>query len=166
MITKLLFKVGIKVGIVIGVLLGVPYFIMGKGELPDFLTGIFQKAEEKVNLPQNISSVTTDTEVTVYQWVDENGIKQFGNAPPPGAVNVKTINLKPNTNIMKAFKAPEEEEEPEEGPKVTTLLESSPYSVDGVKGVVDDAKGVQDTLDKRMEEQQKLLDSLTGSGKH
>ncbi len=161
MITRLLFKVSI----IVGVLVAVPYFIMGKGEMPDFLSGLFKTEKKAVKLPENVSSVTTDEEVTVYQWVDEQGIKQFGNTPPPGAVNVQTINLKPNTNIMKAVKVPEEEEEPEQGPKITNIVKN-PYSPDGIKGAIDDAKGVQDTLDKRMEEQQKLLDSLLGPGKH
>ena len=161
MIAKLLFKVSL----IVGVLVAVPYVMMGKGEMPDFLTGFFDKKPETVKLPENLSSVTTDSKVTVYQWVDEKGIKQFSSTPPPGQANVDTIKLSPNTNVVKAINVPEEEEKPKQGPQVTNILKS-PYSVDGVKGMMEDSKGVQETMNKRMEEQQKLLDSLTGQGKH
>ena len=157
MIKKLL----IKVSIIVGILVAAPYYFYGGGKMPGFLQNFeWGGAEsEKPKLPENISNAVTDKAVTVYKWVDENGVQHFGNTPPPGVV-AEAKHLKPNQNIMQAIKIPEEEEEEEaSGPKVTNIIKN-PYSKEGVEELIDDAKGVQDMLNKRLEDQQKMMDGI------
>ena len=158
---KMIKKLLIKVGIIVGILVAVPYYFYGGGRMPDFLQdfGWGGAESEKPRLPENISNVVTDKAVTVYKWVDENGIQHFGSTPPVGVV-AETKHLKPNQNIMQAIKIPEkEEEEKTSGPKVTNILKN-PYSKKNVEELIDNAKGVQDMLDKRFEDQQKMLDEM------
>lgn len=158
---KLIFKVFFKFGIIIGVLMAVPYYFYGGAEMPDFIKNLgFGSGEPSSKLPENISNVVTDKEVTVYQWVDENGVKHFGGTPPVGIV-AEEKQLRPDQNIIQALKIPEEEEQEEKasGPKVTNILKKA-YTKEGVENLIDDAKGVQDMLDKRFEEQQKVMDQI------
>ena len=61
-----------------------------------------------------------------------------------------------NSNVVKAVAVAKEEEV-----KPAVREQSpSPYSVKGMKKVVQDAKGVEDMLLKRDEEQQKILNDL------
>ena len=157
MIKKLL----IKVGIIVGILVAAPYYYYGDGKMPDFVQdfGWGGAESEEPKLPENISNAVTDKEVTVYKWVDEKGIQHFGGTPPPGVV-AEVKHLKPDQNIMQAIKIPEEEEEEKaSGPKVTNVIKN-PYSKEGVKEIIDDAKGVQEMLDKRFEDQQKMMDEI------
>lgn len=160
MIKKLIFKVAFKFGIIIGLLIAVPYYFYGGGGMPDFVKNLgFGGGEPKPKLPENMTNVVTDKAVTVYQWVDEHGVKQFGSTPPPGVI-AEEKHLRPDQNVIQALKIPEEEEEEKTtGPKVTSILKN-PYSKESVEELIDDAKGVQEMLDKRLEEQQKMIDQI------
>jgi len=105
-----------------------------------------------------IGSAVTDQAVTVYEWVDEKGRKHFSSAAPTGQ-NVKTLYLRPDTNLIQAVKPPVEALTPR--PKVTSIggKMQSPYSPGGAKKLIDDAKNVQEMLNQRFEQQQKLINS-------
>ena len=74
---------------------------------------------DKPTLPENITSVVTDQEVTYYRWIDENGQTHFSNTPPTG-LPAEQHTLRPDTNIVQAVKVPEQEEE-SDGPSIFTL---------------------------------------------
>ena len=103
-----------------------------------------------------LSSVITDEKVHVYKWRDQNGVMQFSNEPPPLSVDAEQIVLDPNSNVIQAVKVAEKEEVA----PVVKAESASPYSVNGMKKVVDDAKGVEQVLQKRHEEQQKVIENL------
>ena len=111
----------------------------------DYINGIFSKsAKPKIELNKDVvyAPVTTDEKVKVLKWKDENGVWQFGNAPPPGTRGVETITLQPNVNIMQPIDLPEEQEQQNSRSGVVRLGDkrgSSKYSNDKEK---DDSVGM------------------------
>lgn len=176
---KLLFKVIFKFGLTIGVLLAVPYFMMG-GQLPswaaNWLPSSLGGGAGSVSAPKNISDATTDEKVTYYRWVDEQGQVHFSSQAPTGQ-NVEKKTLLPNTNIVKATKIPQPEEDSPEGGRVLSLTKKggqggeggsgsgddepfNPYSPDGVKKMIDNAQQAA----QMMENRNKQLGKVTGAG--
>lgn len=156
---KMLF---IKLIIVVGILLAVPYYMMGGAGLPDFLQQMMPGQKPKqAAVPENISNVVTDKDVTVYKWVDEQGHVNFSSVPPVG-LEAEVKQLKPDMNILPAMKLPEKEEEKEQGSRVTRVGEGlqNPYSKEGVEKLVDDAKNVGDMLNNRFEAQKEVIDGV------
>ena len=122
--------------------------------LSDLGSSEFMKLKSKA--PSNLSSAVTDEKVQVYKWRDENGVMQFSNTPPLKESNAEQILLDPNSNIIQAVKVPEKEEP---GP-VVKKKSSNPYSVSGMKKVVDDARDVEKLLQQRQEQQQEALNNI------
>ena len=147
--------------VTLGILSVMPMIYMGNFDPMAFFdsslsNGVSEFKNLKAKAPKNLSNVVTDKKVQVYKWRDENGIMQFSNTPPPTVGDAEKIELNPNKNIVQAVKIPEKEE-----PKEVAKTESpSPYSVKGMKKVMNDAKGVEQLLQKRHEEQQKMMNNL------
>lgn len=108
--------------------------------------------------PQNIEAVVTDKEVEVYKWIDDNGIMQFSSLPPHEGIEAEIMLLSPNTNVMDATKVPEKEPEHASKPKVFSV--GSPYSPEGMKNIVDDSAELQETLNQRQVDQDKMMQDL------
>jgi hypothetical protein len=147
--------------VILGILSVMPMIYMGKFNPMAFFdssisNGVSEFKNIKAKVPESLSSVVTDKKVQVYKWRDENGIMQFSNTPPPTGGDAEQIELNPNKNIVQAVKIPEKEETEE----VAKTESPSPYSVKGMKKVMNDAKGVESLLDKRHEEQQKMMNDL------
>lgn len=147
--------------VTLGILSVTPMIYMGKFDPMSFLSSGLDSggsgfAKLKAKAPKNLSSVVTDEKVQVYKWRDENGVMQFSNTPPPTVSNAEKIVLDPNSNLVQAVKVPEKEQ-PEE---VAQMKTPNPYSVKGMKKVMDDAKGVEGLLQQRHEDQQKMLNNL------
>ena len=81
---------------------------------------------------------------------------QFSNSPPPSVTNAESVIVNPNNNLVTAIKIPEKEEPA----KVAKTESPNPYSVKGMKKVMNDAKGVEALLQKRHEDQQKMMNDL------
>ncbi|MBE9568578.1 MAG: DUF4124 domain-containing protein [Proteobacteria bacterium] len=148
--------------VILGILSVTPMIYMGKFDPMAFVSagmGNGASALEQLNAkaPKNISSVVTDKKVQVYKWRDEHGVMQFSNTPPPTVSNAERIELNPNHNVIQAVKVPEKKEEPKE---VAAAETPNPYSVRGMKKVMDDARGVEQLLQQRHDDQQKMLDGL------
>ena len=144
--------------IILGVIAVLPMTYTGKFDPLAFITDFSNESSgfTKSKAPENISNVVTDEKVQVYKWRDENGVMQFSNTPPPTATKAEQVMLDPNSNLLQAIKIPEKEE-----PKQVVQIESpNPYSVKGMKKVMDDARGVEEMLLKRHEEQQKMMNNL------
>jgi len=135
---------------------------MGKFNPMDFFssglngaTSTFEKLKHKA--PENLTSVVTDEKVQVYKWRDENGVMQFSNTPPPTDRNAQQIELNPNSNVVSAVKVPVKEESPvspDDGGQ------PGPYSVKGMKKVMDDAKGIEQMLQQSHEQRTEVLNNL------
>jgi len=142
--------------IILGVLSVMPMIYMGKFDPMSFIDDVSDFKNIKAKVPKNLTSVVTDKKVEVYKWRDKNGVMQFSNTPPPDGGNAEQVLLDPNKNLVTAVKVPVKEESEE---KLKTES-PGPYSVKGMKKAMNDAKGVEELLQKRHEEQQKMLNDL------
>ena len=134
-------------------------YMMGGQQLIDFM----DKVPVKEKGVEGIGNAVTDEDVTVYQWVDEKGVKHYSNTKPV-ANNVEELKMSANANVIKAVKVPEEEAPPGGG-SVTSVLKS-PYSPGGAKAMMDDTTKLKNTLNQRMQQQQEMLEQISGnSGK-
>ncbi len=138
-----------------------PLIYMGKfNPLEFFDTSMSKGASEfkqlKAKAPKSLSSVVSDKKVQVYKWRDKHGVMQFSNTPPPTDKSAEQVTLDPNKNVIDAVKIP-----PKEEPKAVAQTQApSPYSVKGMKKVMNDAKGVEEMLKKRDEDQRKAMDGI------
>ena len=145
--------------VTLGILSVMPMIYMGKFDpLSFFDSGLSTGASEfeklKAKAPKNMSSVVTDEKVQIYKWRDKNGVMQFSSTPPATGGDAEQVVLDPNSNLMQAVKVPEKEAVVEEAES------PNPYTVDGMKKVMDDAKGVEEMLQQRFDGQQKRLKDL------
>jgi hypothetical protein len=116
----------------------------------------------KAKTPQGLAgvvsaSVVSDEKVKVYKWRDKNGVMQFSNTPPVDGGSAEQIEVNANRNVVDAVKIPPPEKSEE---KVADTAAPSPYSVNGMKKVMNDAKGVEQLLQQRHEDQQKTLNNM------
>jgi len=140
------------------ILLLLVYGYMMKGDkILNFMNNL---PEEKAKGVGDISNAVTDEDVTVYQWVDEKGIKHFSNNRPEGRT-VDELRMSPKANVIQAIKSPEEKAKPKKAGQVTSISKS-PYAPGGGKKLMDKTKGLKDTLDQRGQSQQDLLDQIMG----
>jgi hypothetical protein len=111
----------------------------------------------KAKAPRNLTSVVTDEKVQVYKWRDNNGVMQFSSTPPPGVSNVSQVELNPNSNVVEAVKVPVKEES---AAAPAELAQPGPYSVKGMKKVMEDARDVEQMLQQSHEQRSKALNNL------
>jgi len=143
------------------VLTVVPLIMMGKFDpMAFFDKGASEFNSLKAKAPKNLSSVVTDEKVQVYKWRDEHGVMQFSNVPPATDGNVEQVVLDPNSNLMQAVKVPEQAPEKEAAQDAGQTNSLNPYSVKGVKKVMEDVRGVEELLKQRQGQQQDALDNL------
>ncbi len=148
--------------VILAVLSVMPMIYMGKfdpvASIDSILgssTSEFEKLKAKA--PKNLTSVVSDKKVQVYKWRDERGVMQFSNTPPADGGQAERVELNPNKNIVDAVKVPVQDDTKKEVAKVES---PSPYSPKGMKKVMDDASGVEQLLNQRHDDQQKMLDNL------
>jgi hypothetical protein len=147
--------------VTLGILSVIPMIYMGKFDPQAFFgSGLDSSLSDlqklKAKAPKSFSNAVTDEKVQVYKWRDENGVMQFSNTPPTSGAVAEQVVLKPNSNIVQAVKIPEKEAVAEE----VNSSAPNPYSFQGMKKVMDDAKGVEQLLQNRHEQQQKMLNDI------
>jgi len=139
-----------------------PLVMMGKFDPMAFFDSSLSKGASEFNrlkaqAPKNLTSVVSDKKVQVYKWRDEHGVMQFSNVPPPSGDGAERVVLDPDSNLVQAVKVPEKKEVQ----KTAVQAERpNPYSIKGMKKVMDDAKGIEGLLQKRQAQQQQALDGL------
>lgn len=149
--------------ITLGVLAVMPMIYMGKFEpMAFFSSGVQDSVSEfnklKANATNGFAGVVGNEKVQIYKWRDKNGVMQFSHVPPASGGFSEKVELNPNTNIVQAVKVPQvEKEQPNE---VAQIEKPNPYSIKSAKKVLQDAKGIEAMLQKRHEEQQKMLGDL------
>ena len=146
--------------IILGILSVTPMIYMGKFDPLTLISNFSFSGLDSIETKSlnKLKKVVTDEKVQVYRWRDENGVMQFSNTPPATEPHAEQIVLDTNSNVMQAVKVPVKEvkeEKPEPAVKAP-----SPYSAKGMKKVMDDARGVEEMLQKRHEEQQKMLNNI------
>jgi hypothetical protein len=115
--------------------------------------------ELRAKAPKNITNVKTDKDVTVYKWRDANGVMQFSHAPPPDGGQAEAVNLRSDTNIVKAIKVPEAEEEASRSrPRVMST--GNPYTPGGMKDLVEQTSAMTEKLNQQAAEREKMMQDL------
>jgi hypothetical protein len=133
--------------------------------LAGFGLGGFSGADEHAKAPKNITSVTTDEKVQVYKWRDQYGVMQFTNTPPSQAQEFEIIELKPNTNIVKAVEVVEEEPDQKPGGPAV-MMTGSPSTPGGMKDLLETTSSLAaDMNQKQLEQQQQLMQQIMGTKK-
>lgn len=148
--------------IILIIMIAVPLLYFGEGDFlqkiglgdggGNLLEDLGVKAAEKRQ------SLLTEKEVEVYKWVDEHGVTQFSNSPPPEGVEPETIVLSRDTNVIGAITIPEKE--PEVASKRQVYNVGSPYSPGGAKKIIDTASDLQETVNQRKAEQDAAMKSM------
>ncbi len=156
-----IFKLLLKAGITLGVMfIGYKYILTGGDggfQIPG-ISDMVGKAPEGIS---EIGNAVIEKDVTVYQWVDDKGITHYGSTPPVGQGAYKKKEIRANTNLLNAYKAPEKEEQ-ETTQKSRVSRIGNPYSPEGVKDLMGNAKDTSQQMNDRAEEQQKMLDEIMG----
>lgn len=153
------FKLLLKAGITLGVMfIGYKYILTGGGgsfQIPG-MSNVTEQAQKGVT---ELGNALPEKDVTVYQWVDDKGVTHFGGTPPTGQGTYDKKEIRANTNLLNAYKSPAvEDKKPGQRPRVSKV--GNLYSPEGVKNLMDDAKGASDQINDRAAEQQKMLDDL------
>ena len=145
---------------ILGVISALPMIYMGElsplSFIRDMNTGPSEIEHLQAKAPKNLTNVVTDEKVQLYKWRDANGVMQFSNTPPPGTVNAEQVVLNPNNNVVQATSIPE----PVNQDPANQTETPNPYTIKGMKKVMDDARGVEELLRNRHEQQQKMLNNL------
>ncbi len=148
--------------IVLIVMVTLPMIFLGDGDVASKLgfADFWKKGSGPSNLPANVKAAVTDRKVDVYTWVDKNGVKQFSGIPPADGRASEKIVLKPDTNIISAFKVPEEKEEEKKVSRGKVISLGNPYTPDGMKDLVDNSKDINGSMGDRQAEQEKMMQEL------
>lgn len=101
----------------------------------------------------------------VYKWQDQGGQWHYTQIRPPAdARAVESMDLDPMQNVIAGFEPPQTGDEPAADepteraePEPEETIAENPYSPETIKKLFEDAKGLQETLGKRYETQEKLL---------
>ncbi|MBL4711404.1 MAG: DUF4124 domain-containing protein [Gammaproteobacteria bacterium] len=147
--------------VILGFISVMPMIYMGKfnpveffdSGLKDGISG-FNKLKSKA--PNSLANVVGDEKVQIYKWRDQYGVMQFSNTPPLTGGGAEKVELNTNENVVQAVKVLEKKA-PEEMAKNET---PNPYSIKGTKKVLQDAKNVEAMLQKRHDNQMKLLEGM------
>lgn len=92
-----------------------------------------------------------------YKWVDDDGLMQYTQVPPPEHIQAEVISLDPNMNVIQGVKP--RVETPRKDRQIGKT-EGSVYNPGNMKQLMDDAKNVQKVLDDRAAQQKTAIDGL------
>lgn len=148
MLISMLFTLGI-------ILFASQYMLKNMGGIPGFIS---TPAGDATGGIKDLGNAVLDKDVTVYQWTDSAGVTHYGGTPPTGQGQYEKKMIHSNTNVMQAHKIAKDEEEPVQKSRVARI--GSVYSPEGVKDLMDDAKGLQDQMNQRTADQEKLLNDI------
>ena len=174
---KLMFKLMI---VILVLLVASPFMLPGKNgqrlfslsdlKMPDFSSLFGSRKSNIMVIPENSTPEKEMTQqkklTTVHKWIDEYGVWQFSDQNNSGG-DGEVLKINPDINVVKAMEVAKPEEENEENSTQDDAESSLPgislttVPVDKIPKLINDTKNLKSTLDKRYEEQQTLLDSLT-----
>lgn len=149
---KLAFKLFAMLAIMLGVSNYMMYIMTGK--LP-FSADSFSVPSLPDSLPSTIGSSILSKKQQAYKWTDENGVVHYSSEAPSDAAQATIIEVDPNTNMVQGLRSAAEPDteatEPKQEPHAS-LPQGNIYNPDTIKKLIDDAKNVQETLNKRNED--------------
>ncbi len=152
--------------IVLGLMVAVPMFVMNDDELMSDLFGAGGGGDGKESIaslkkkaPKNISNVSVKEEVQMYKWVDEYGVVQFSQTPPPDGGASQEMTLKPELNTMVAPYMPAQ---PQEEQKSAGFTPGNPYSPKKMKEMLQQTKDLKEQLNSQMQERDDAVQQMMG----
>jgi len=110
------------------------------------------------------SQEVVSTPVTTYKWRDSEGNWHISDTPPNNIV-YEMVTVDPNTNVIQALKSPPVVEKHTalpaiEEPTQPTYSPAMAYNPEKVSEVMDSARNVENLLQQRKEQQDKLLQAI------
>ncbi|VAW60416.1 hypothetical protein MNBD_GAMMA08-612 [hydrothermal vent metagenome] len=156
---KLLLKAGITLGVMF---IGYKYILTGGSGLS--IPGIGDMLDKAPGGIKELGNAVVQKDVTVYQWVDENGVTHYGGSQPVGRGDYTKKEIHANTNVMNAVKPRETVEEKASGRSRVSRI-GSIYTPGGIKDTIDGTKDVTQQAEDRMADQEKMLQDIMGGGK-
>jgi hypothetical protein len=123
--------------------------------MPDFLSLDLPGLAGRISSSDDESPTGKDV---IYKWTDANGNLQFSNNGPPEGVEYTLKGYDPNLNVIQAVEtratSPEAVLEFESKKKVTSAKDiGSPYSIEKIEKLFEDANNIENLLNQRMEHQ-------------
>lgn len=145
---------------------GKPLMSFSDIKLPEFsLSGLFGNnvpGIEDLKDLTNISGSTSGNSL-VYKWTDSEGNLQFSSSPPAEGIAYTVKGYDPNQNVIQAVSVEPEveavvEEPATEEKKAGASKIGSPYSVEKIEKLFEDAEGLEKLLNDRVKKQEALID--------
>lgn len=130
-------------------------------ELPDFSLPSLPKAPKVDSITDSTGLI--DGQDTIYQWRDSEGYIQFTSELPPPGIEYQVRHFDPDANVIKSVKMPSRD-----APALNTGGDSektaeadeqdvNPYSEDGIKKLIEDARNVEKLLNQRFQSQESAI---------
>lgn len=148
-----------------GVVSYLSYLSSGKFVMP--FASFFQKSKLNSAIDKAKSTIGSQKSQTIFKWQDDYGQWHYGQQAPKEKQNVEKLTIRPNQNVMDALKQADSPEQSKEKlpEKTATTTEAksttvSPYSPEQIKNVINESKNLQKLLDKRFENQNKILKEI------
>jgi hypothetical protein len=135
--------------------LNFPSVSMPELSMPDFLSLDLPGSAGRIGNSDDESLTGKDV---IYKWTDANGNLQFSNNRPPEGVVYTLKGYDPNLNVIQAVETPatmlETVSEFESKKKITSAKDiGSPYSIEKIEKLFEDANNIENLLNQRMEHQ-------------
>ena len=123
--------------------------------MPDFLSSGLPGLPGRISSSDDESLTGNDV---IYKWTDADGNLQFSNNRPPEGVVYTLKGYDSNLNVIQAVEtratSPEAVPEFESKKKVTSVNNiGSPYSVERIEKLFEDANNIENLLNQRMDNQ-------------
>ena len=147
---KMIFKMVVMLAVVVGVSNYALYIMTGK---TPFSANDLKMPD--ISAP-NVDSLVNGGKTTAYKWTDENGVVHYSSEPPPEQQQVEVLEVDPNVNLVQGVQKKEEVPGPGSQPALD-LPGGNVYSPKNVQKLIQDAKDVQQKLNERYQEQEKIV---------
>ena len=152
---KIILKMVVMLVVVVGVSNYALYIMTGK---TPFSTNNLKMPD--ISAP-SVDSLVNGGKTTAYKWTDENGVVHYSSEPPPEHRQVEVLEVDPNVNLVQGVEKKEEIAGPgSQGPGSQPALDlpgGNVYSPENVQKLIQDAKDVQQKLNERYKEQEKIV---------
>jgi hypothetical protein len=128
------------------------------GRLP-WDTGVLNKPLS-AGLPQVSldKMLPTSSKTKVYKWVDEQGVTNFSQEPPPAAIASEVLEVDANVNLIQSTPVMSELKATAARPRSILIGDSSNGTAE--MSPIEKAQAATAALEARNHEQKKILDSL------
>ncbi len=153
---KILFKITLMVGVMVGISNYMIYIMTGKAPFSISMPSL-SEAKESFNAP-SLDGIMPHSTEKAYKWKDANGVVHYSSDAPQEGQNVELLNVNPNANLIQGIDIVEQDT-PEKNPAPTEpsiAPGTNVYNPETVKKLIDDAKAVQETMNTRYENLEKM----------